>query len=164
MRLPVSDAVLQRLTAEQTDAIREQTAAIRAQATVLTGIFELLRALTRPFRPQNPRVTPVGENHMSDTLIYSVALDPLPSPTDVVTRRYTATVNGEERGPVEVPFDGAFPNLEVPQDANVKLVFVDVDDAGNASPEVTMEFVAVDQIAPAAPAGVSIQPVGEVNG
>jgi hypothetical protein len=51
--------------------------------------------------------------------------------------------------------------FEVPQDAACKLTLVDVDDGGNASPEASLEFVALDTIPPGAPGAIGLVLVGE---
>ena len=52
-------------------------------------------------------------------------------------------------------------SVDVPQDALVVLSLVDVDDAGNKSPPATVEFTAVDTLAPAQPGGFNVALVGE---
>lgn len=158
MQIPVSDRILQGLVTEQTQAIREQTAVMRS-------LLELLQNLVRPPRPRNPHVTLVGEDHMADTLKYDVALDPLPAGSDVAKRRLKVTVDGVDRDPVEVDAGAAFPQLEVPQGSQVKLVFNDVDDATpeNVSPDASFEFQALDTLPPNAPSGMSVTLVGETE-
>lgn len=134
---------------------------LTAQNKKLTELSLLLKTKLRPPRPQNARHILVGETNMADQLQYKVALDPLPEGSDVVKRRLTVTVDGAERDLLEVGKDEAFPDVFVPQDAKVHLRFVDVDDAGLESPPLEFEFEAKDTIPPAAPAGVSVQLVGE---
>lgn len=65
-----------------------------------------------------------------------------------------AVVFADEEG-AESPFFAA------PQDADVVVSLVDVDDAGNESPPATLEFKAVDQFPPAQAGGLGVTLVGE---
>lgn len=127
-------------------------------------LYDILETKLRPPRPQNARVTLVGENPMADSLQYKVALDPLPEGTDVVSRKLTVTVDGADRDPIVVGKDEAFPDLFVPQDSQVRLRFVNIDDAELESPPLEFEFQAKDTIPPGAPSGVSVTLVGETEG
>jgi hypothetical protein len=70
---------------------------------------------------------------MSDVLTYVVSAGPVVD-HDVVTRLLTLVVNGEDRGTTSLPATATeLSFFSVPQDANVVLTLVDVDDAGNRS-------------------------------
>jgi len=98
---------------------------------------------------------------MADVLTYSVSAV-APVDADVVTRELSVVVNGVER-PV-VTYAGSAVDLgsvDVPQDAEVVLRLVDVDDAGNRSEAVELTFVAVDTLPPATPGALGVSLVGE---
>ena len=100
-----------------------------------------------------------------DRLHFGVALAPLVPPTDVVKRQLTVTVDGAAQEPVTIgATDAEFPDIAVPQDAQVKLEIVDIDDAGNASAPLVYEFQAKDTIPPAQPSGLAVAPKGETEG
>lgn len=124
-------------------------------------ILEILETKLRPQRPQNARVTLIGENPMADQLQYKVGLDAPGADSDVVKRKLTVTVDGAARDPLEVGKDEAFPDLFVPQDSQVKLAFVNIDDAGLESAPLEYEFQAKDTLPPGQPTGVSVALVGE---
>lgn len=71
---------------------------------------------------------------------------------DVAERRLSVTVNGEVRETKPfAPDTTAFGELSFADNDKVVLTLVDVDDAGNVSSPATVEFVALDTVAPAAP-------------
>jgi hypothetical protein len=94
-------------------------------------------------------------------LIYSVTAS-APSAADVVERRLTVEVSGQEA--VSTTHPGEETNLgeiAVPQDSTARLSLVDVDDAGNVSEPAVFEFTAVDTIPPAAPGQFGVTLVRE---
>ena len=100
---------------------------------------------------------------MADVLTYVVSAAS-PVDGDVVSRVLTVSVNGVEQG--SSTFAGSSVDLgsvTVPQDADVKLTLVDVDDAGNVSSPAEYSFVAVDTIAPATPGSFGVTLVSETT-
>lgn len=98
---------------------------------------------------------------MADVLSYTVTAA-LPVDADVVSRMLTIMVNGEDMGTVDVPVDSTELSVfSAPQDAEVALTLVDVDDAGNKSEPAVYSFVATDTIAPAQPGGLGVTLTGE---
>lgn len=98
---------------------------------------------------------------MANNLKYSVSVA-APVDIDVVKRVLTVTVDSVDNAPVE--FDGAATDLGaivVPQDSNVKLTLVDVDDAGNQSEPATFEFTATDTLSPQQPGALGVTLVSE---
>jgi len=98
---------------------------------------------------------------MADNLTYAISAGPVVD-ADVVSRVLTVVIAGEE--PSERNFPGSavdFGLLTVPQDSNVVLTLVDVDDAGNKSVPAVVEFVAVDTLPPAQPGGLGVTLVSE---
>lgn len=92
-------------------------------------------------------------------LVYSVSAGPVVD-ADVVARRLMVTINGEA-APASPDFPAdttSFGEVTAPQDAQVVLALVDVDDAGNVSEPAVLEFTATDTIPPAKPGefGVSL--------
>jgi hypothetical protein len=98
---------------------------------------------------------------MANVLTYNVSVN-APVDGDVVSRELTVTVNGVELMVVNAlgsATDLGF--VDVPQDSLVVLSLVDVDDAGNRSAPATVEFTAVDTLAPAQPGGFNVTLVSE---
>ncbi len=98
---------------------------------------------------------------MADVLTYAVSAAP-PVDSDVVTRELSVAVNGVKRAVTTHAGSSVdLGSVDVPQDAEVVLLLVDVDDAGNRSEAAELKFVAVDTIAPAAPGALGVSLVGE---
>lgn len=98
---------------------------------------------------------------MADTLTYVVTAN-APVDADVVQRELVVTINGEVTSTVVFPGSAVdLGTVTAPQEADVKLTLVDVDDVGNKSLPAEFYFVAVDTIPPAAPGGFTVTLVGE---
>ena len=98
---------------------------------------------------------------MADVLTYRVSAA-APVDADVVSRVVTLKINGEEKG--SRTFEGPVTDLgtvTAPQNAEVELSLVDVDDAGNVSEPATYSFTAVDTLPPAAPGAFNVTLVSE---
>jgi hypothetical protein len=81
---------------------------------------------------------------------------------DVVGRKLSVVVNGEDRGVTDYPSDTtSFGELSFSDNDSVVLTLVDVDDAGNSSSPAVLEFVAVDTIPPAKPGEFGVTLVRE---
>jgi hypothetical protein len=103
----------------------------------------------------------LGRDQMVDTLTYVVTAN-APTDADVVQRELIVTINGEVKATTVFP--GSAVDLGVvtaPQDADVKLTLIDVDDVGNKSLPAEFYFTAVDTIPPNAPGGFTVTLVGE---
>lgn len=141
-------------------------------ALLLAGIVVILALLVffdntvieEPARPRALEVFQIRSNiNMADKLTYRVTAG-APVDGDVVSRVVTVTVNGESHG--SVSYAGASTDLgviTVPQDSNVEVSLVDIDDAGNASDPASYSFVAVDSIPPATPGALGVTLVGETT-
>lgn len=104
----------------------------------------------------------VNEN-MADTMTYEIAVGG-PASQDVVSRELTVVVDGVYRDPVVFPaYEVSLGRVSVPQDSEVVVSLVDVDDAGNRSEPSTISFKALDVVPPAAPGGLSVTVVGETH-
>ena len=94
-------------------------------------------------------------------LVYSVTAG-APVDGDVVSRELTTVVGGEV---VSTKFfagsDVLLGEVSVPQDSQVVLTLVDIDDAGNRSQPAVVEFTATDTIAPAQPGSFGVSLVRE---
>jgi hypothetical protein len=102
-----------------------------------------------------------GDDPMTDSLTYTIVAAPVVD-GDVVERLLTIVVNGEDQGTAAFPATATeLSAFTVPQDANVVLTLVDVDDAGNKSAPAVVEFVAVDTLPPAQPGVITVTLVGE---
>lgn len=98
---------------------------------------------------------------MADLLTYAVSAAPVVD-SDVVTREMSVVVNGVTLR--KDSFNATVVDLgvvTVPQDSNVELVLVDIDDAGNRSEPATMLFTAVDTLPPVQPGAFSVTLVSE---
>jgi hypothetical protein len=122
----------------------------------------LLRELNVPVSvPVGLRVVLQKGEIMANVLTYNVSVN-APVDGDVVSRELTVTVNGVESTVVTAAGNATnLGSVDVPQDALVVLSLVDVDDAGNKSEPATVEFTAVDTLAPAQPGGFNVTLVSE---
>ena len=97
----------------------------------------------------------------SEMLVYSVTAGPAVD-SDVASRRLVVTVNGDVQSTAEHAADTtSFGEIAVPQDANVVVSLVDIDDAGNESQPSFFEFVAKDTIPPSQPGALGVTLVRE---
>ena len=98
---------------------------------------------------------------MADVLTYAVSAV-APVDADVVARELSVVVDGVER-PVTTYTGSAVDlgSVDVPQNAEVVLRLVDIDDAGNRSEAVELKFVAVDTLPPATPGALGVSLVSE---
>jgi len=111
--------------------------------------------------PSGLRVVLLRGETMANVLTYNVSVN-APVDGDVVSRELTVTVNGVELMVVNAVGNATdLGSVDVPQDALVVLSLVDVDDAGNKSAPATVEFTAVDTLAPAQPGGFNVTLVSE---
>src|SRR5688572_12396417 len=104
---------------------------------------------------------------MADKIVFDVNLPSLPTPNDVASRELSWSFDrgaGVEIQPIVSagPTDLAVSGLGAPQDSSVHLSLVDVDNAGNRSPESVFDFVATDSVAPGSPGTLSVNVVEEV--
>lgn len=101
---------------------------------------------------------------MADSITYRVSAG-APVSGDVVSRLVTVVVDAVEQS--TTAYDGQsvdLGNITVPQDSNVVVMLVDVDDAGNKSEPASITFVAADTIPPAQPGFLGVTLVGETTG
>jgi len=100
---------------------------------------------------------------MTDVLTYAVSAAPVVD-GDVVSRELSVVINGVEQPVASFPgYAVDLGVLEAPQNAEVVLRLVDVDDAGNRSEPAEMMFVAVDTLPPAAPGALGVSLVSETT-
>ena len=126
-------------------------------------LLRLVRVLDRTTIrvPRGLNVLLIRGENMANVLTYSVSVD-APVDADVVLRVLTVVVDGVEQPAVTLPGSATeLGPIDVPQDAQVALSLVDVDDAGNASEPATVSFAAVDTLAPAQPGGFTVTLVSE---
>lgn len=98
---------------------------------------------------------------MADVLTYSVSAAPVVE-GDVVSRELSVVIDGLEQPVVSFPgYAVDLGTVSVPQDSEVVLRLVDVDDAGNRSVPAEVAFVAVDTLPPAAPGALGVSLVAE---
>ena len=81
---------------------------------------------------------------------------------DVVERKLSVVVNGEDRGTTSFPAETtSFGELSFGDSENVVLTLVDMDDAGNSSSPAVAEFVATDTLPPVQPGEFGVTLVRE---
>lgn len=98
---------------------------------------------------------------MADVLTYAISAAPVVD-GDVVSRELSVVVDGLERPVVSFPGTAVdLGTVDAPQDSEVVLRLVDVDDAGNRSEAAEVVFTAVDTLPPAVPGGLGVTLVGE---
>jgi hypothetical protein len=96
-----------------------------------------------------------------EMLVYNVTAGAVVD-KDVAERRLSVTVNGEVRETKPfAPDTTTFGEFGFADNDNVVLTLVDVDDAGNVSSPATVEFVALDTVAPVAPGEFGVSFVRE---
>ena len=126
-------------------------------------LFFVIMGSVFPRRPLAPRLS-VSEQRresMADVLTYAVSAAPV-AEGDVVTRELSVVINGLEQPVVSFPgYAVDLGTVEAPQDSEVVLRLVDVDDAGNRSDPAEVIFVAVDTLPPSVPGALGVTLVGE---
>lgn len=83
-------------------------------------------------------------------LRYEAHLPTMPTGTDIASQKLTVS-HGETTEDIALGVDDTTAQFLVPQDADVTLSLVYVDDAGNVSPPSTQTFHSNDTIPPDAP-------------
>lgn len=119
----------------------------------------MIRVYNGPAMPGLMRVSVSKEE--KDMLIFDVIL-PVAAVSDVVTRELTVAPEGQT--PETRSLGGAETlavGFKAPQDTNVALTLVDVDDAGNRSEARVQTVVLKDTIAPPLPGELGVNVTGE---
>ena len=107
-------------------------------------------------------VTFLKKEDLFMALVYNVTAGPVVD-KDVAERRLSVSVNGEVRSTAPYsPDTTSFGELSFSDNDKVVLTLVDVDDAGNVSSPATLEFVALDTVAPSQPGELGVAFVREV--
>lgn len=157
------------LDPETRRAIREiANAAVLLSADGLDTVVELrkIREQLRGIRfclarPGPLQIRFLREDH--DMIQFKVVLPPVVD-TDVVSRELSVQVADGEPTVLPLAKDQTeAEGFEGPQDADVSLSLVDIDDAGNRSEASTLDVTLADTFPPAAPGELSIVQTGEVN-
>lgn len=98
---------------------------------------------------------------MADLLTYQVSAA-ASTASDAVSREVSLVINGAEPVvTVYAPTEVNLGSVTVPQDSEVVISVVDVDDAGNRSEPAVLSFTATDTLPPPAPGSVSVTLVSE---
>ena len=106
-------------------------------------------------------VTFLKKEDLFMALVYNVTAGPVVD-KDVAERRLSVSVNGEVRSTAPYsPDTTSFGELSFSDNDSVVLTLVDVDDAGNVSSPATLEFVALDTVAPSQPGELGVAFVRE---
>lgn len=109
--------------------------------------------------PRPGRIT-VSDGVTIMGLKYKATL-PAPGASDVTTRKFSITENGEERV-TELPGSTTETEFTVARDASVSLKLSDVDGSGNQSPwSEPLDFTATDTVPPPQPGAISIESLGQ---
>lgn len=129
----------------------------------IIGFQRRTRVLVVPPQKLSVKQIERADENMADTMTYEIAVGG-PATQDVVSRELTVVVDGVYRDPVVFPaYEVSFGRISVPQDSEVVVSLVDVDDAGNRSEPSTVSFKAIDVVPPAAPGGLNVTVVGETH-
>jgi hypothetical protein len=95
-------------------------------------------------------------------LVYTITL-PAPGAPDVVSRELHVSLDGGTESVQPLPGNALSATVTVNEGQAVDVYLVDVDDAGNSSPNSpTLTFTASDTIPPPAPTALAIGGVTEV--
>lgn len=126
-------------------------------------LLSLIRAIIRTLvtwaaLPQPGRITVQLLREELNMLVYSAVL-PTPTDADVVSQELTVDIDGVPTTSTESV--GATVTIKAPDNANVTLTLVNIDDASNRSEPRVQSFVATDTIAPAAPGEIAVTLTGE---
>lgn len=100
---------------------------------------------------------------MADLITFNIVLPPVGAP-DVVVRELTISVEGKDT--IVQNLDAvvtAIHDLSGPQGAEVSVSLVDIDDAGNRSPQVNATTILTDIFSPPAPDQIGFELTGEVH-
>jgi hypothetical protein len=127
----------------------------------LAGIRREIRRLTMSRRRPRLVVRFGRKEPNSMALVYGVSAG-APVDHDVVSRELTVAYGDATSGKT---FDGTatdFGEIVVPQDSEVTLTLVDIDDAGNRSEPAVVTFTALDTIPPAKPGEFGVTLLREV--
>lgn len=112
-------------------------------------------------RPGPLHLVIVGDDLMADTILFKIAMMPK-SAADVVRRELSLLFQDGTTKQLELPADALESEvLSGPQDTEVTVGLVDVDNEGNRSPERVATFKLLDTVAPPMPGELGIQIVGE---
>lgn len=96
----------------------------------------------------------------NDMLLFDVIL-PSPGAGDVVKRELTIARDGVDPIVLETDGDAAALSSKAPQDSELTLTLVDIDDAGNRSEPRVQTVTLADTIAPPQPGEMGIVVTGE---
>lgn len=98
---------------------------------------------------------------MADILTYQVSAA-ASTAGDAVSREVSLSINGAQPVvTVYAPTATDLGSVTVPQNSEVTITVVDVDDAGNRSEPAFVSFVAADMLPPPAPGAVTVALVSE---
>lgn len=123
---------------------------IGLDAVMLLLLLMLREWLSLP-RPQPFVVFLIGEDAMADTLHFEVYLPPVPAGSDVVSQELSIAIDGGEPAVQSLGTDVDRALFDAPQDSQVAMSLVYIDDAGNRSEAATQTITAVDTLPPVAP-------------
>lgn len=125
-------------------------------------VDSLLYDLLLKSKPGKIQIFVTGENDMAIT--FKVVLPPVSAP-DVVARELSVKIGDAEPIVTELAADAInVDELQGPQDAEVEVSLVDIDDAGNRSEPSVATAVLADTFAPPKPGELGIELTGEIDG
>ncbi len=125
-----------------------------------TIVISLALELNKKCRPKNPLILSITEDGMN--YIYKIGLPVLGS-SDVVLRELHTIIDGVENVVMIEDVLTTFWNLTLAEDSVCEMYLVDIDDAGNRSPDgERFTFTVIDIVPPKAPKAPVIMDVSEV--
>lgn len=126
----------------------------------LDRIEETQKKLLFRLGPGKITVQIIGDNRMSDSLLFVVYLPPKSAP-DVVARELTVEIDGNKQV-LELDADASeVPALSGPDGASVTLSLVDIDNADNRSEASVLTVELKDTIAPPKPGMLGLEITAE---
>lgn len=120
-----------------------------------------LRGLYTVAQPGPITFSIVRETNMADQLGVTLVLPPKSAP-DVSNRELTVTMAGGSPQIIPLTADVNTHEIIVDEGVAVTVALVDIDNAGNRSPDSTLNFTATDTVPPPAPGGVNVTSVREI--
>lgn len=160
---------LEQILDQQSQVLTQQAQILQNQETLaqeikaqVVKLIDLVQSNGTKKKPGPILFIIAGEDQMTDKIIFRVVL-PNASADDVKTREITVDIGGEVLcwvtdvvGPTAYEFTG-------PQDAQVCVTLVDIDDAGNRSEPASLTQQLTDNFAPPAPGAIGLELVKEIH-
>ena len=154
--------VLQRMLKE----LKLHSVALERARLLLAELSAKVDHVSRKLPPSRPgwlTILNMKGTPMANVITFDVGMPSLPASHDVVKRELSSSVDGGAASLQDVsPSQQIVAGFSVPQNANVLLALVDIDDAGNRSEPSILAFQALDTVPPAKPGDMTVLNLTEV--